>query len=165
MRRQERGEERPKNKGDVRLEEVRIWLPCKKERWSGKWRKWQHKHKCSKRKEYCRARKEVNGNWHDDVVAENTIKKAIDKNKMTWDAVRGGSCTSLFRTQRRRKERSGQHERRQRKMKRHRWKDRACESPHPWSIAALFQSKQSKATHATITVKTVLFKIGLHRGF
>lgn len=49
----------------------------------------------------------------DDVVVEKTVKKATGENKMTWDAVRAGSCTSLFRTEKR----SGQRERR---MKRER---------------------------------------------
>lgn len=70
----------------------------------------KRKQKHIRRKECCHARKEVTGNLHDDVVAEDTIKKESDAKKMTWGAERVGyhSHAALFRTERGRKERSGQ---------------------------------------------------------
>lgn len=44
------------------------------------------------------------GKWHDDVVAEKTIKKLIEENQVTWDVMRTGSCTALLRMERRRRE-------------------------------------------------------------
>ncbi len=42
------------------------------------------KHKHDERKECWHARKGASRKWHNDVVAENTIKKASDESEMTW---------------------------------------------------------------------------------
>ena len=94
-----------RTKGGVRENEVRMWLLSRrKESWKRNWQRGNTN--ATREKEYCRAWKEV----YQELVGwrwENTMKKAIDENKMTWERA---AVPHWFRTERRRrKERSGRH--------------------------------------------------------